>query len=132
MLSFAVLPKKSELIIATIGRIVKGKGLTDLLDAFHATLDESLQCDLLLLLADSSDDEGEIIRKLETSHREIIERRTDSNLKIIVVLTKSDKECNESSLIGVVNELGFSDPIVVSAHTGDGIKELKEENRRKL
>lgn len=100
---------------------------SDLLDAFHATLDESLQCDLLLLLADSSDEESEIIRKLEISHREITERRNDSNLKIKVVLTKSDKECNESSLIGIVNELGFRDSIVVSAHTGDGIKELKEE-----
>ena len=99
---------------------------SDLLDAFHATLDESLQCDLLLLLADSSDEEGEIRRKLETSRREIFERRNDSNLKIKVVLTKSDKECSASS-IDVVNELGFANPVVVSAHNGDGIKELKEE-----
>ena len=99
---------------------------SDLLDAFHATLDESLQCDLLLLLVDSSDKESEIRRKLETSRREIFERRNDSNLKIKVVLTKSDKGCRDSS-IDVVNELGFSDPIVISAHSGEGIKELKEE-----
>jgi len=99
---------------------------SDLLDAFHATLDESLQCDLLLLLADSSDEESEIVRKLETSRREIFERRNDSNLKIKIVFTKSDKESNPS-IIDIANELGFADSIIVSAHNGEGIKQLKEE-----
>ncbi|GIR00811.1 MAG: hypothetical protein CM15mP9_5140 [Methanobacteriota archaeon] len=63
---------------------------SDLLDAFHATLDESLQCDLLLLVVDSSDEPEEFRRKLSTTRREVLERGDESGMNIKVVLTKSD------------------------------------------
>jgi GTP-binding protein HflX len=100
---------------------------SDLLDAFHATLDESLQCDLLLLLADSSDGNEELKRKLATSKREVLERVDDSYINMIVVLTKSDKTTDTTAAIDVVEELGFSNPAIISSHTGSGIEELREE-----
>ena len=99
---------------------------SDLLDAFHATLDESLQCDLLLLVVDSSDEPEEFKRKLSTTRREVLERGDDSGMNIKVVLTKSDLGGNIESAIEIVNSMGMSDPLVVSSHDGQGMDELRE------
>ena len=46
---------------------------------------------------------------------------------MIVVLTKSDKTTDVADAIGVVEELGFSEPAIISSHTGSGIEELRGE-----
>jgi GTP-binding protein HflX len=63
----------------------------ELLDAFRATLAESLECDLLLLVLDASDTLSEIERKLKTSRRDLLERMDDNDRPITgVVLSKID------------------------------------------
>mgnify|MGYP003689008841 FL=1 len=99
---------------------------SDLLDAFHATLDESLRCDLLLLLADSSDDASELKRKLSTSRREVLDRNPDETIHMKVVLTKSDKGGDIEAAQEVVRIMGLPDAMVVSSHKGQGLDELRE------
>jgi len=99
---------------------------SDLLDAFHATLDESLQCDLLLLIVDSSDDLDEFRRKLATTKREVLERGSKVGMNLKVVLTKSDLGGDIESVMEAVSELGLSEPLLVSSHNGSGIEELRE------
>ena len=99
---------------------------SDLLDAFHATLDESLQCDLLLLIVDSSDDLDEFKRKLATTKREVLERGSKVGMNLKVVLTKSDLGGDIESVMEAVSELGLTEPLLVSSHNGNGIEELRE------
>lgn len=99
---------------------------SDLLDAFHATLDESLECDLLLLLLDCSDDIFELKRKLSTSRREIFDRLEADPPQIKLVLTKSDQSDNIEEAIDVVTNIGMKDPIVISSHTNQGIDSLRD------
>ena len=99
---------------------------SDLLDAFHATLDESLQCDLLLLVVDSSDEPSEFRRKLSTTRREVLERGDESGMNIKVVLTKSDLGGDIESAIDTVDSMGMTNPLVVSSHDGQGMDELRE------
>jgi GTP-binding protein HflX len=100
---------------------------SDLLDAFNATLDEALKCDLLLLLADSSDDEVELRRKLTTSQREIFERTGDDILEMIVVLTKTDNCGDLDTCEAIIKSLSLPDPAHVSCHTGEGMDILRDK-----
>ena len=97
-----------------------------MLDAFHATLDESLQCDLLLLLVDSSDEITELKRKLSTSRREVLDRINEENLRMKVVLTKSDAGGDIEVAQEVVRMMGMPEAMVVSSHSGLGLEELRE------
>ena len=99
---------------------------SDLLDAFHATLDESLQCDLLLLLADSSDEIAELQRKLSTSRREVLDRINEDSLSMKVVLTKSDAGGDIDAAQEVVKSMGMPEAMVISSHDGTGLEELRE------
>ena len=99
---------------------------SDLLDAFHATLDESLQCDLLLLLVDSSDDITEFKRKLSTSRREVLDRISEDSLRMKVVLTKSDTGGDIEAAQEVVRLMGMPEAMVVSSHSKLGLEELRE------
>ena len=100
---------------------------SDLLDAFHATLDESLQCDLLLLLADSSDDIDELTRKLSTSRREVLDRIEEGYLNMKVVLTKCDLDGDLDAAQNVVKSMGMSEAIVVSSNENVGLDKLRNE-----
>jgi GTP-binding protein HflX len=99
---------------------------SDLLDAFHATLDESLQCDLLLLLVDSSDEITELQRKLSTSRREVLDRSDGEALSMMVVLTKCDKGGDIEAAQEVIRSMGMSDAKVISSHSDQGMDELRE------
>ncbi len=98
---------------------------SDLLDAFHATLDESLQCELLLLLVDCSDEISEFKRKLSTSRREIFDRIGDDPPMIRLVLTKADSANNIHEALDFVSSIGMKDPIIISSHSNQGIDELR-------
>ena len=99
---------------------------SDLLDAFHATLDESLKCDLLLLVVDCSDDISEFKRKLSTTRREVLDRGDESGINLKVVLTKSDLGGDIDSAIDVVTSMGMQEPLVISSHDGEGLDGLRE------
>ena len=98
---------------------------SDLLDAFHATLDESLQCDLLLLVVDSSDEPDEFKRKLSTTRREVLERGDESGMNIKVVLTKVRPWRKYRIRYRDCQFDGNDDPLVVSSHDGQGMDELE-------
>ena len=115
------------LLVDTIGFIEQLP--SDLLDAFSATLMESLECDLLLLLADASDPPDEIRRRLETCQRELAERMdTDESPTYLVVLTKVDLIADDHRALAhkEVLDQGMSEPLLVSAVTGEGLDELRE------
>ena len=63
---------------------------SETLEAFRATLAEALECDLLLLMADASDDGDELLRRLNTSIREVQDRLDEDDVEVMVVLTKID------------------------------------------
>ena len=98
---------------------------SSLLDAFRATLAESLECDLLLLVADGSDTPKELKRRLLTTRREILERG-DPELMVTTVLTKTDVTEDLTSAVEVVTSLGLPEPICVSNHTKEGMRDLEE------
>lgn len=102
----------------------------ELLDSFSATLQESLSCDMLLLLVDASDDPDEIRRKLATSRRELFGRIDDGNShNTLVVLTKIDLCTTEqiSEAREIVHFYSPFDSVSVSSTTGIGIDELRSE-----
>ena len=114
------------LMVDTIGFIDNVPA--ELLDSFSATLQESLSCDMLLLLVDASDDSDEIRRKLATSRRELFGRINDeNNPNTLVVLTKIDL-CSAEQIIEAEEIVHFYSPfesLSVSSATGQGIDELR-------
>ena len=113
------------------------------LDAFRATLSEALECDLLLILSDVSDEPEELERKLFTSRNEIFTRfygedieddfpwkSDDSSVvqQVLTVLTKKDQatEAQIDEAIATVAALGLPEPLIISSHTGEGMQLLKE------
>ncbi len=113
------------------------------LDAFRATLAEALESDLLLILADVSDKPEELERKLFTSRSEVFTRfygeeideefpwkSVDTSVvnHVVTVLTKCDQatEAQKEEGIATVAALGLPEPILISAHSGEGMQELKD------
>ena len=102
------------------------------LEAFRATLAEAIECDLLLLLVDAGDSIDEMERKLLTSIRELTERalevdETSIMERIQLVLTKRDTVDSETieSKQAMISEHGFSNPLFISSHSGEGIEALQ-------
>lgn len=90
----------------------------ELVEAFHATLEETLEADLLLHVIDSSrDDIHEQIEAVKAVLAEI-----DNQVPTLNVYNKIDLT-GESAHIGY-SEAGKPNRVFISAHTGDGIREL--------
>ena len=125
------------LLADTIGFIDQIPNST--LDAFRATLAEALECDLLILLVDSSDEMLEIRRKLLTSRDEIFSRYLTneedisndvlSEKAILVVLSKIEMvgRLELQDRIDLIQEFGFNAPIAISALEDIGLDKLQEE-----
>lgn len=108
------------------------------LDAFRATLAEALECDLLLLLVDASDETSELERKLSTSRSEIFSRYLSNEEEVsnnvltekslLVVLTKVELVSKQSltEKVELIKELGFSKPMSISSFSEQGLDELQE------
>lgn len=113
------------------------------LDAFRATLAEALESDLLLILADASDEPEELERKLFTSRNEVFTRfygeeideefpwkSSDTSVvnHVLTVLTKIDQadEAQLEEAVATVAALGLPNPILISSHSGKGMQELKD------
>jgi GTP-binding protein HflX len=98
---------------------------SQLLDAFRSTLSESLECDLLLIITDSSDPIDELERKLLTTRREVLDRG-DSELEIMTVLSKSDIAHDLSQACELVTSVGLPEAVCISSHSGEGLEILEE------
>ena len=108
------------------------------MEAFRATLAEAFECDLLILVLDSTDNEDELLRKLYTSLREIdshtpLEDEQDptSNTltqEMMLILSKVDLATDERIAISeqLVMEEGLDQPFLVSSHEGTGMAQVKE------
>ena len=123
------------LLADTIGFIDNLPNAT--LDAFRATFAEALECEMLLLLIDASDDFTEFERKLSTTRREVNTRYLNNeeeinsihNRKIICVLTKieniSQHELSAKSQLVV--DYGYEAPMLISVHQEIGLEQLQNK-----
>jgi GTP-binding protein HflX len=118
--------KSSVLLTDTVGFISRLP--TYMIDAFKATLEESLAADLILLLIDCSED-MESIRKKYYSCWEVLRELKVDESKVIVILTKYDENSHHNlGLQGVeeiAKKLELKDPITISSRSGYGIRRLK-------
>ncbi len=99
-----------------------------LIDAFYTTLGEILYADLILLLLDVSEEEGEILRKLDASLGILMSLGVPRE-RIILVANKIDK-VGEAALAKRLETLRdkYSLPMVaISALRGTGLRELEEK-----
>ena len=83
---------------------------------------------MLLLMADASDEDGELLRRLNTSIREVQDRLDEDDVEVMVVLTKIDRINGEQrrAVEDLVAEIGLFNPHFVSSHTGEGMVALRD------
>jgi GTPase len=111
---------RSYLVTDTVGFIRKLPH--QLVEAFAATLEETLAGDLVLVVADASADEDELAGQL-ASVRAVLDEIEAEEMPQLLVLNKID----------VVDPLGrrrlsnrYPDAVLVSARTGEGLEQLKQ------
>jgi GTP-binding protein HflX len=106
---------------------------TYMIDAFKSTLEESLAADLILLLIDCSENVENIKTKFYSCWQVLRELKVNE-LKVIIVLTKSDDTGVPSTqrVEDITRELQLNNPIVTSSRTGYGIRKLKNTIRELL
>jgi GTPase len=111
---------RSYLLTDTVGFIRKLPH--QLVDAFGATLQEALEADLLLHVADASAPEDELAEMLEAVEQVLGEIGADERPRLLA-LNKVDLLDEERR-----RELGFRFPraVQVSAETGEGLEDLRE------
>lgn len=100
---------------------------TNLIDAFHSTLEEIFYADLILLVFDASDPIQSIKEKLSTSIDILLPKIEQQMLMVVAnktdLLTLSEK----SRVISEISELVKPyELMLVSAKTGDGVDHLTE------
>jgi len=98
----------------------------DLVDAFNSTLEEIYYADLILLIFDSSEEEGIVKSKLLIS-MDILQPRVEGS-SLLVVGNKTDlisQDAREQLKAAVTPTLGHHDVIYISAATGEGLDLLK-------
>jgi GTPase len=116
------LNNKEVLLTDTVGFISRLP--TYMIDAFKSTLEESLAADLILLLIDVSEDlQG--VRIKHAACRQVLGELGADRSKVFVVFTKHDRLDSEGIIKQIVEDLGISNPVVISAKSGYGINKLK-------
>lgn len=115
--------QSSLLLIDTVGFISRLPHY--MIDAFKATLEESLAADLILLLIDASEKLEDIRIKYNSCWNVLNELKVDKS-KVFVILTKCDGDVDLSEHIDkIANNLSLSNPLSISSKTGYGIHLLK-------
>jgi len=96
-----------------------------LIKAFHSTLSEIAQADLVLLVADLSDPLELLRRKLVASHKALWDCQVTAPM--ITVLNKVDQldEFDARMKVDRIRDLA-PNPVMVSAHSSQGLETLKE------
>jgi GTP-binding protein HflX len=113
---------RETLITDTVGFISRLP--TYMVDAFKSTLEESLAADLILLLIDASEDLEDIRIKLAACRQVLGELKVDKS-KVLMVFTKCDQPKSEETIKKISEDLGLSNPMLISTKTGYGITKLK-------
>jgi GTP-binding protein HflX len=115
--------ESSLLLIDTVGFISRLPHY--MIDAFKATLEESLAADLILLLIDASE-RLEDIRIKYNSCWNVLDELKVAKSKVFVILTKCDDDVGLSEHIEeITNDLSLLKPLSISSKTGYGIHMLK-------
>lgn len=115
--------ESSLLLIDTVGFISRLPHY--MIDAFKATLEESLAADLILLLIDASERLEDIRIKYNSCWNVLDELKVDKS-KVFVILTKCDGDVGLSEHIEeIANDLSLLKPLSISSKTGYGIHMLK-------
>lgn len=113
-------PNSKVLLVDTVGFIDKLPH--EFIEAFSATLEESVESDLLLIVVDVSD--PEVQRKYDVVI-ETLKKIKANEIKSIVLLNKSDASKTYA--------LNTNRPtLAISARSGEGIPQLKKELKRLL
>lgn len=94
----------------------------ELIDAFSSTLEESLTCDVLLQVIDSSD--PHLVDRIQVTN-DILDRIGASQPRWFV-FNQIDRS-SSSQLKKLKKDYKHLKPIFVSAKTGEGVDELKEK-----
>jgi GTPase len=97
---------------------------TYMIDAFKSTLEESLAADLILLLIDASEDLHDIRIKHAACRQVLGELKADKS-KVLLVFTKCDRLDSEEMIKKISEDLGISNPMLISSKTCYGITKLK-------
>ena len=115
--------ESSLLLIDTVGFISRLPHY--MIDAFKATLEESLAADLILLLVDASERLEDIRIKYNSCWNVLDELKVNKS-KVFVILTKCDGQVGSSEHIEkIANDLRLLQPTSISSKTGYGIHNLK-------
>jgi GTPase len=97
---------------------------TYMIDAFKSTLEESLAADLILLLIDASED----LRDIKIKHaacRQVLGELNVDKSKVLMIFTKCDRLNSEEMIKKISEDLGISNPMLISSKTGYAITKLK-------
>ena len=113
---------KEILLTDTVGFISRLP--TYMIDAFKSTLEESLAADLILLLIDASEDLQDIRIKHAACRQVLGELNVDKS-KVLMVFTKCDRLNPEEMIRKISEDLGISNPMLISSKTGYAITKLK-------
>ena len=113
---------RETLLTDTVGFISRLP--TYMVDAFKSTLEESLAADLILLLTDASEDLEDIRIKHAACRQVLGELKVDKS-KVLMVFTKCDRPNSEETIKKISEDLGLSNPMLISTKTGYGITKLK-------
>jgi GTP-binding protein HflX len=97
---------------------------TYMIDAFKSTLEESLAADLILLLIDASEDLQDI-RIKHAACRQVLEELNVDKSKVLMIFTKCDRLNSEEMIKKISEDLGISNPMLISSKTGYAITKLK-------
>jgi GTP-binding protein HflX len=98
-----------------------------MVEAFHATLEEILQADLVLLLVDGTDSESEMRRKVRLAARTLFPKVPADS--ILPILTKIDRVAEDriEDQRKVLAESEFHrSPLAISVQDGRGLAALRE------
>ena len=113
---------RETLLTDTVGFISRLP--TYMVDAFKSTLEESLAADLILLLIDASED-LEVIRIKHAACIQVLGELKVDKSKVLMVFTKCDQPNSEETIKKISEDLGLSNPMLISTKTGYGITKLK-------
>ena len=93
-----------------------------IVDAFHATLEESLHAHLLLHVVDFSDP---LYEKREAAVKEVLKEIHADRLPTLLVYNQIDKCPHEKGYAVTYNEEGLAEAVCVSATSGEGLEALQ-------
>ena len=112
------LPNKQPLLLTdTVGFVRKLPHR--LVEAFNATLEESVMADFLIHLLDAS--QPEVLEFYQTTRKVLAELGADEK-RTLIVFNKIDKVTEESTL--AVHRRNFPGALFISVRTGEGLDEL--------